>query len=269
MVSISPQRRASPTPSGPPAPPRLADRRSLGGFVLGALLLSCCGLVTLSSVATAQVKVIKQADGTTKIYNESVQQRSRRLSGTLQPLTAGSQLARWIERYARREGLSPRLVQAVVQVESGYNPRALSSKGAMGLMQLMPATAGELGVVNAYDPEANIRGGARYLRQQLDRFSGDIRLALAAYNAGPTAVAKYGDIPPYRETRNYVRKVLALYRHSVPSYLQDLARDDAKKRHLEAARRHVEEQQKRGSQVYLTRGENNRIKITTAPPKLD
>lgn len=266
MARISSQRRLSPSWPRGSVPQRLIG---VGGVVLGTLLLSCLGMVAMPSDAAAQVKVVKQADGTTKIYNESVQQRTRRLSSTLQPLTAGSQMARWIERHARREGLSPRLVQAVVQVESGYNSRALSSKGAMGLMQLMPATAGELGVADAYDPEENIRGGARYLRQQLDRFSGDVRLALAAYNAGPTAVTKYGDIPPYRETQSYVQKVLALYRHSVPSYLQEVARDDAKKRHLEAARRHVEEQKQRGSQVYLTRGENNRIKITTAPPKLD
>lgn len=218
---------------------------------------------------TAQVKVKMRADGTTMIYNESTTQRTRRLSNKLQPLAASSELSRLIGYYARREGMSPRLVQAVVQVESGYNPRALSSKGAMGLMQLMPGTAKELGVGDAYDPEQNLRGGTRYLRQQLTRFSGDLRLALAAYNAGPTAVTRYGDIPPYRETRNYVAKVMALYRHNAPGHLQELARDEAKKRHLEAARRHVEEQKHRGRQVFLTRGENDRIKITTAPPKLN
>ncbi len=217
--------------------------------------------------ASAQVKVTQTADGTTKIYNESTTQRTRRLSTKLQPLATGSTIAMLINRYARNEGLSPRLVQAVVQVESGYNPRALSAKGAMGLMQLMPGTAKELGVSNAYDPEQNIRGGARYLREQLDRFSGDLRMALAAYNAGPTAVARYGGIPPYKETKRYVEKVLSLYSYSVPSYLQEFARDEAKQRHLEEARRHVEEQKNRGRKVYLTRGENNRIKITTAPPK--
>lgn len=280
MLSRSSQQRALPGRPGSsiqrravgvagPGADGLGTGRWSARFVLVALLMAGLGALAMPSTTSAQVKVMKQADGTTKIYNESVQQRSRRLSSTLQPLTLGSQLARWIEHYARREGLSPRLLQAVVQVESGYNPRALSSKGAMGLMQLMPATAQELGVADAYDPEDNIRGGARYLRQQIDRFAGDVRLALAAYNAGPTAVVKYGDIPPYRETRNYVDKVLALYRYSVPSYLKDVARDEAKKRHLEAARRHVEEQQQRGREVYLTRGENNRIKITTAPPKLD
>jgi soluble lytic murein transglycosylase-like protein len=114
----------------------------------------------------------------------------------------------FIQEHAQRHSLRPELVRAVIQVESGFNARALSPKGAMGLMQLMPATAKHLGVVNAYDPEDNIRGGTRYLRLLLDKYDGDERLALAAYNAGPGAVDKYGrQVPPYRETVNYVQKV--------------------------------------------------------------
>lgn len=113
-----------------------------------------------------------------------------------------------VQQHAQVHDLRPELVRAVIQVESGFNPRATSPKGAMGLMQLMPATARELGVVNAYDPAENIRGGTLYLRRLLDRYDGDERLALAAYNAGSGAVDRYGRaVPPYRETRDYVRRV--------------------------------------------------------------
>ena len=113
-----------------------------------------------------------------------------------------------IEQHAASHGIRPDLIRAVIQVESGFNPDARSPKGAMGLMQLMPATAAELGVVNAYDPEQNIRGGVTYLRQLLERYDGDEELALAAYNAGPGAVARHGNqVPPYRETQDYVEKI--------------------------------------------------------------
>ena len=112
---------------------------------------------------------------------------------------------------ARQNGVPPALVKAVIAAESRFNPRAISPKGAQGLMQLMPATARRLGVADPMHAEQNVRGGVRYLRHLHDRY-GDWTRALAAYNAGPTAVDRYGGIPPYRETRQYVNRVLTYYR---------------------------------------------------------
>lgn len=119
----------------------------------------------------------------------------------------GSEFDAMIDNHARAQGLSPVLVRAVIEAESAFNPRAVSRVGAMGLMQLMPGTAKDLGVVDPFDPGENIRGGTTYLRSLLDRFDDDVRLALAAYNAGPGAVERYDNVPPYRETRNYVAKI--------------------------------------------------------------
>src|SRR3954452_7023902 len=113
-----------------------------------------------------------------------------------------------IGEHCRNHGVRPDLVKAVMQVESGFNPRARSPKGAMGLMQLMPATAQQYNVRDPYDPGENVRGGVAYLRALLDRYENNEQLALAAYNAGPGAVDKYGQtVPPYRETRNYVAQI--------------------------------------------------------------
>lgn len=117
-----------------------------------------------------------------------------------------------IEKHARAHGLSPQLVSAVMRVESCYDHRAVSRAGARGLMQLMPATARELGVKDSFDPEQNIAGGVRYLARMLERFGQDVTLGLAAYNAGPEAVAAHGGkIPPYPETQSYVKRILKLY----------------------------------------------------------
>jgi len=113
-----------------------------------------------------------------------------------------------ISEHARLNDVRPELVRAVVQVESGFNPGARSNKGAMGLMQLMPSTARELGVRNPFNPIENVRAGVQYLRQLLDRYGNDESFALAAYNAGPNAVARHGEnVPPYRETVDYVSRV--------------------------------------------------------------
>lgn len=119
-----------------------------------------------------------------------------------------------IKRAAKKYRLDHRLISAVVQVESQFNPMALSRTGAMGLMQLMPSTAKQLGVENPYNPEQNIEGGAKYLRYLVERFNGDVTLALAAYNSGPLNVEKYGKVPPFAETKRYVSKIYDLYKGS-------------------------------------------------------
>lgn len=127
-----------------------------------------------------------------------------------------------IQRYANFYRLEEALVHAVIKVESNFNPSAVSRKGALGMMQLIPKTAQMLKVTDPLDPEDNIRGGSRYLRMMLDQFKGDLDLALAAYNAGPTAVRSYGGIPPYSETIRYVDKVkhyLDVYRHDKDAVL--------------------------------------------------
>lgn len=127
--------------------------------------------------------------------------------GTPLPPTAFDAL---IQEAAARYRVDPALVKAVIKAESNFDPAAVSHAGAKGLMQLMDTTAAALGVENVFDPAQNIDAGVRYLAQQLERF-GDVRLALAAYNAGPGAVSRYGGIPPYAETQTYVRRVLDFY----------------------------------------------------------
>jgi soluble lytic murein transglycosylase-like protein len=193
---------------------------------MSARLMLVCSLAVLcvwgsASTAQAQIYMLRQEDGSVILSDKplgpgartfAVERAATNVRAT-RPISGSSVLysSRYdtlIEEHASKQNLRPDLVRAVIQVESGFNPYALSNKGAMGLMQLMPGTARELGVRNAYDPVQNIRGGTEYLRQLLDKFGGDEALALAAYNAGAGAVTKYGNaIPPYRETRQYVEKI--------------------------------------------------------------
>jgi soluble lytic murein transglycosylase-like protein len=133
------------------------------------------------------------------------------------PAGSGIDLAGPIKKAARDHGLDPALIRALIQAESRAVPGARSPKGAIGLMQLMPETASEL-MVDPFDPESNIFGGSRYLREMLDRFNGDVILALAAYNAGPGAVERSNGIPPFPETRRYVRTVLHFWKKYRASY---------------------------------------------------
>ena len=189
----------------------------------------CCVMVILSllflSATAAQVQAseivaLRDADGRCVYINsddrelnalvkkkgvaaarEVVEARRRALVGVDQ----------FIEQAAVEQRLDPRLVRAIIEVESAWNVRARSQKGALGLMQLMPETAVRYGVRDPFDARENIRGGTRYLRVLLDQFHENLKYSLAAYNAGEKAVATWGDVPPYQETRNYVRRVQIIY----------------------------------------------------------
>ncbi|MBL8173849.1 MAG: lytic transglycosylase domain-containing protein [Bryobacterales bacterium] len=181
--------------------------------VLGALPLLAA---EANTEATRQLTTIR-ADASGKLVRRTVVVQPRVISSAVlsgareekpvpAALAADASVNEIIEHAAERHKVDPLLVHSVIQVESAYNKYAVSPKGAMGMMQLMPATARSLGVRNPFDPRENIEAGVKYLKQLQDTF-GDLRHALAAYNAGPGAVSRYGTIPPYAETQNYVYQV--------------------------------------------------------------
>jgi soluble lytic murein transglycosylase-like protein len=184
--------------------------------VLRALcLLVLC--LSIASPAAAQIYSWRDAEGALVLSDKprAGEQATYEVHGTgvvraTRPFDSTAKSAPYeaaITENARRQQVEADLVRAVIQVESAFNPTAVSNKGAMGLMQLMPATAIEMGVGNPFDPDENIRGGVAYLRKLLDRYDGNVELALAAYNAGMGNVEKYGDVPPFKETQNYVKKI--------------------------------------------------------------
>jgi soluble lytic murein transglycosylase-like protein len=181
---------------------------------LRPLLLASLVSAVCPASAAAQIFAALDAKGTTVLSDRRIERTTTVYNvadapayrTTTAALPAAERFDDLVREHSERQSLRPELVRAVIQVESGFDPRATSPKGAMGLMQLMPLTAKSLGVHNAYDPAENIRGGTVYLRQLLDKY-GNEQLALAAYNAGPGAVDKYDGVPPYRETKEYVRKV--------------------------------------------------------------
>lgn len=126
-------------------------------------------------------------------------------------VSSKSQILNVVSQISKKHGVDEKLVQALIKQESGFNPKAKSKAGAMGLMQLMPATAKNMGVKDPYNTVQNVEGGVKYLKSMLNKYNGNVILALAAYNAGPGAVDKYSGVPPYQETQNYVKNILANY----------------------------------------------------------
>ncbi len=172
-------------------------------------------LLTLQSDTHAEIYQYIDAKGTISLTNVPSDARYRRIDlhpNRLHPVLSEQELEPVINRFSRQHQLHPALIRAIIKAESDFDPRAVSRAGAIGLMQLMPQTAVRLEVRDLYDPEDNIRGGTKYLRQLLDRFRGNLPLALAAYNAGEHVVDRYRTLPPIDETRQYVRKVLRYYR---------------------------------------------------------
>lgn len=165
--------------------------------------------------ARADVYQYIEANGTISLTNVPNDPRYRRIVSELprsRTLISVADLAPVIARHSRAHRLHPALIRAVIKTESDFDPLAVSRAGAIGLMQLMPQTAVRLEVRDSYNPDENIGGGTKYLRQLLDRFDGNLPLALAAYNAGEHAVERYQGLPPIAETRQYVKKVLRYYR---------------------------------------------------------
>jgi soluble lytic murein transglycosylase len=178
----------------------------LYSILLGVIFMAPC----LLGISPAEADIYRYVDANGRVQFTDTPTHGRwnmyKKEGPVSATGARSYLD-IIRRHANSYQLEEALVKAVIKVESDYRPGTVSKKGAQGLMQLIPETARSLRVSNPFDPSENIRGGSEYLRRMLDLFNNDLELALAAYNAGPTAVKRYGGIPPYNETQNYVKRV--------------------------------------------------------------
>lgn len=187
------------------------------GLSLALVLASVQFLFPLQPVDAGDVFYYVDREGTMHFTDAPTDSRFRKLRGPVSAARSATlpepnpDLNATIARHSSQHRLDPALIRAVIKAESDFDPTAVSRAGAMGLMQLMPHTARRLDVRDPYNPEENVRGGAQYLRYLLDRFHGNVPLALAAYNAGATKVERYRNLPPIDETRRYVSKVLRFY----------------------------------------------------------
>jgi soluble lytic murein transglycosylase len=176
------------------------------------------GLLVMAFPASGKADIYKYVDRSGIVHFTNVPTSSRfHLYMKEHSEGSAATVHELICRYASRFHLEEALLRAVIKVESDFNPRAVSCKGAQGIMQLIPETAQDMRVENPFDIEENIRGGSHYLRLMLDRFNGNLQLALAAYNAGPDVIRRFGGVPPFQETRSYVERVM----HYLRLYRQD------------------------------------------------
>lgn len=178
-------------------------------FASGLIVLTIGAAWSAAGQRVAGVMTFTDANGATRMVSIAGRGEARAV-----PAGSADRRAEWwphVQEAARARGLDPNLVDLMIRMESGYNPRAVSPKGARGMMQLLPSTASLYGVTDLFDARENIRAGVSYFRDLLGRFGADVRLALAAYNAGPEAVEKHNGVPPYDETRNYVDAILGAY----------------------------------------------------------